>query len=164
MSDDHQLTIRKLLLLDLDNHNASEHSIVINGFIDIFNLRVLAFLMCRGEYEYKAKALYKLLFDRKDALDTKPMISWSLPKLYPWVVKCFYYINMNPFIYQQPYIAELEAKAYKRKTGVSSVPNDAASWDPKLPYNDAVKFSNAVDHIFEKEFLDRLFGDNNTIK
>ena len=74
--DGKRLIIRKLLLADQEQFASAdspghEHAIVDQGYIDFFNLKVLAFLMCRGQYSYKTKALYKLLWDRKDALETK---------------------------------------------------------------------------------------------
>ena len=69
---------------------------------------------------------------------------------------------MYPFIHQDEYKQELEEKAYLKKTGVKSYPQDD-TWDADCPYNDPKRFKNAVDHIFDKEFLERLFGPNNHI-
>lgn len=79
------LNIRKLLVSDRDSkimnderHPGHEHSLVDrHGNINIFNLRVMAFLLCKGQYTYKSKCLYQLLWDRKDALEKKPVLSWS---------------------------------------------------------------------------------------
>ena len=38
------------------------------------------------------------------------------------------------------------------------------SWDPDCPYNDPSKFKNAIDHIYDGQFLERLFGPINVIK
>lgn len=78
----------------------------------------------------------------------------------PWVVKCFFYVNMYPVLHQDEYKKELEVKAFKKNTGVGSFAQDN-SWDLDSPYNDPKRFKNAVDHIFDKEFLDKLFGPNN---
>ena len=80
--DGPDLNIVKLLEVERDRMYEQgdpgyDHALVKHGYIDIFNLRVLGFLMCKGEYHYKAKALYKLLWDRKDALERNPMIGWS---------------------------------------------------------------------------------------
>ena len=58
----------------------------------------------------------------------------------------------------------MEANAYKKKTGgVKSLDRDA-TWDVDCPYNDPTKFVNAIDHLFEREFLEAMFGPNNVIK
>ena len=119
--------------------------------------------MCKGQYHYKAKALYKLLWDRNDALEKKPVISWSHLRLQPWVAKCFFYVNLYPFILKDEYEKDLEAKAYYKKTGVKSLPQDD-TWNPDCPYNDPTKFKNAIDHIYDGQFLERLFGPINVIK
>lgn len=82
------LNIRKLLVADRDwdsekdhDHPACEHSLVRHGHIDFFNLRVLGLLICKGDYHYKAKALYKLLWDKKDALEKHLVIGWSQIRL-----------------------------------------------------------------------------------
>ena len=106
------LTIRKLFESDRDglkdhDHPAHEHSLVNHGYLDIFNIKVLAFLMCKGEYHYKAKALYKMLWDSKNALEKKPMIGWSQLRLQPWVVKCFFYVNLYPVLHQDAFKEDL---------------------------------------------------------
>lgn len=100
------LNIRKLLISDRDSkimkdprHPGNDHSLVnCEGHINFFNLRVMAFLLCKGTYISKSKGLYKLLWDRTDALEKKPVISWSHMRLQPWVAKCFFYVNLYPIV------------------------------------------------------------------
>lgn len=69
-------------------------------------------------------------------------------RLQPWVVKCFYYVNLYPALLQDAFKEDLEPKAYLRKTGVRSKPKDD-TWDIDCPYNDPKRFKNVVDHIFD---------------
>ena len=48
------------------------------------------------------------------------------------------------------------------QTGVKSKPKDD-TWDVDCPYNDPTRFKNVVDHIFDQEFLENLFGANNYV-
>ena len=90
-------------------------------------------------------------------------MSWSHLRLQPWVAKIFFYVNLYPQILQMEYSKDLEVKAYRKKTGVKSVKRDD-TWDDECPYNDPTKFINVTDHIFDKEFLEGMFGPNNVIK
>ena len=169
--DGDKLNIEKLLRADFnnktmndDNHPGHQHSLVnCDGTINFFNLRVLGFLLCKGQYNYKAKSLYQLLWDREDALEKKPVMSWSHLRLQPWVAKCFFYVNLYPVILQEEYAADLDKNAYKKKTGGVQSENRDDTWDPDCPYNDPTKFTNAIDHIFDERFLETMFGPNNTI-
>lgn len=90
-------------------------------------------------------------------------MSWSHLRLQPWVASCFFYSNLYPQILQKEFEADLDVKAYRKKTGVKSLKKDD-TWDDDCPYNDRKKFINAIDHIFDKQFLEPMFGPNNTIK
>ena len=64
--DGTKLNMEKLLRADFNNqtmhnhdHPGHQHSLVdCEGHINFFNLRVLGFLLCKGEYHYKARSLY----------------------------------------------------------------------------------------------------------
>ena len=70
---------------------------------------------------------------------------------------------MYPFVLKNEYEKELAPRAYYKKTGVKSAPQDD-TWNDDSPYNDPKKFKNAIDHIFDDQFCERLFGPNNVIK
>ena len=91
-------------------------------------------------------------------------MSWSHLRLQPWVAKCFFYVNLYPVILQEEYAADLEEKAYYKKTGGVKSLNRDETWDPKCPYNDATKFENVIDHIFDQKLLEPIFGPNNCVK
>lgn len=57
----------------------------------------------------------------------------------------------------------MDVKEYRKKTGVKSLKRDE-TWDDDCPYSDLTKFVNVIDHVFDSEFLEPMFGVVNTIK
>ena len=79
MDKDGDLNIRKLLYLDRDrlSDNCKKHALVINGSINIFNFKVLAFIMCRGTYEKKCDILWDLIWNEKDCQARRKNLKWD---------------------------------------------------------------------------------------
>lgn len=78
-SENIKLNISKLLEKDdeVTTNAGRKHSIVIDGFIDIFNLKVFAFLICRGQHKRKVDFMYDLIWQNKNARKKWPRITWT---------------------------------------------------------------------------------------
>jgi len=61
--DQSNINFRRLLKLDDEStdQGSFRHSLVVDGYINIFSLKVFALLMCRGVYTEKTKLIYDLL-------------------------------------------------------------------------------------------------------
>ena len=135
---------------------SNEHSLMIKEYLNIFNLKCMAFLICRGVYHKKCEMLYAFLWEDKDAFERKIFIPWTQKNLKEFLVKVFYYSDMYPRKFHYQFKNELKPISYRWRTGIRSIGVDK-TFSMKSKYCDTEKFQFAMDHLFNEEFLEVMF-------
>ena len=90
-----------------------KHSLVIDGIIDIFNLKVFAFLICLGQHKRKIDFMYDLIWQKKNAKKKWPRITWTHKNLKPFFKKLFFFTEIYPKKFYRYFEDDLSVQTFK---------------------------------------------------
>ena len=124
-----KLNISKLLEKDdeIKSKAGRKHSIVLDGIIDVFNLKVFAFLICRGQHKRKIDIMYDLIWQKKNAKKKWPRITWTHKNLKPFFKKLFFFTEVYPKKLFKVFEEDLSVHAFREQRGIKSLERDD-SW------------------------------------
>ena len=85
------LMIKKLLTLSRDRLSdpCKKHALVTANIVNIFNFKVLGFLVCRGTQEEKCNILWDLIWNEKNCQGRRKALKWDMKNLKLFFKKLF---------------------------------------------------------------------------
>ena len=86
-------------------------------------MKVLAFMICRGDETTKVNILYDMIWSMKDAKQTRPTITWCQVKLKQIFKKIFYFSEIYPKKFQKAFQEELTDKNFYKKYKIRTLPS-----------------------------------------
>ena len=150
-----------------ESDNVSEHENLATPMpqtmLNLFNLKVYAILMCRGDTRLKAEYLYDLimLHNRK-----KNHLNWSNLRLRDALKMLVYFSEVLPkkYINEVHHFKGIQIQ-YTPRGLLSSRTQDIVSeqgeeWEMQNVKILESSFDDIIEQVYEKLFIDRIWGKN----
>jgi hypothetical protein len=112
------LFIKKLLFADniiKRDRCSKDHLLVDNYQVNVLNLKIMAFLTCRGHQRAKANILYDIIWGERHAAVKRRTIQSDKPEMIAVFQKIFFFAEIYPMRFLDYFREELKAENVERK-------------------------------------------------
>lgn len=157
------INFRHLLKIDdeTSDDGSFRHSLVVDGFINIFSIKVFALLMCRGVYTDKTKLIYDLL-QQEETSNKQLNLVWTSPNLRKFTEMMFFFSEMFPKFFGNYFSSQLDEVEFQSVNNIMSIPKDDNWTEECVKFLDK-NFDEYIDQVYEEQVLHKLFGQKNII-
>jgi hypothetical protein len=132
---------------------------VVNGNVNVFNFKVLAFLICRGTDATKIDCLWDLIWGMKNAKAKKKTIKWDSKNLKQFFKKLFYFTEIFPKKFYTHYEKDMDSFQWRAKKGIKSLKKDILVWTEEKIDTADKEFNNKMENYYSHTLLDKIFGN-----
>ena len=105
---------------------------VDNYTINLFNLKIMGFLTCRGDNRLKATVLYYLIWGERDAVKKRHKIKRDKKEMWTVFHKIFFYAEIYPMRFLEYFEDDLKAENVERLYNFKSYERNQVWTEPYL--------------------------------